>query len=454
MRFIVLPWMLISLAFAEICHNDILGLIAKIDPLVKIGARIDRSIEPVFHDRFAFVIGSKDSSQSLYVIRFPDQKIIHEQRLKKTAVIDNLSFNSEKGYVVSRRGDREIEKLRGFRIQVRPREPISYNEVWRHMEINPYDLNNLPTIPIRLFRFFKDRIFDFFVGSRSRAVIVEGTDVRRVGITKPIHPMGIGVSGRVNFFNSQYSGLLQGGSFPVIGRLSISQGNAGKEVAKSWWRRFLGLKAKPQKRSVSMALKVFPTEDLNEKVITANAVFQNDLNGEVLDNFLDGVLTNQPALDIRKIRELYEVFTLVGVARGALQNPNDIMRSSPFINPQIRPIHQLTESGLDDVTQVRTPTWLKFQFDEETAIQVHDDFRVELAATIASKHIRYVIFAGDQLDENGEIIWEEVGEIVFDRSILSEGVDQNVLFHHSSLRSEFTGELITPSTVPVPIRVQ
>jgi hypothetical protein len=45
-----------------------------------------------------------------------------------------------------------------------------------------------------------------------------------------------------------------------------------------------------------------------------------------------------------------------------------------------------------------------------------------------------------------EIFWEEVGEMVFDDSVLSRAVVQNILSHLSSLRSKFTGDLVRMSS--------
>lgn len=90
---------------------------------------------------------------------------------------------------------------------------------------------------------------------------------------------------------------------------------------------------------MAAAFKIFNSNDPNEKTITAKALFQNDLNGEKLDDYISGVMTNQPQINFLKIRKLYEVFTLFGVAKGALSNPNDLKKSFPFMNPQLRPLH-------------------------------------------------------------------------------------------------------------------
>ena len=83
----------------------------------------------------------------------------------------------------------------------------------------------------------------------------------------------------------------------------MSQGNASKFAPRTWLRQLFGLPAQRQRRSVALAIKVFPTEVSDKRVVTANAVFQNDLNGEFLENYIDGVMTNQPNLNVPLIRK-------------------------------------------------------------------------------------------------------------------------------------------------------
>ena len=62
--------------------------------------------------------------------------------------------------------------------------------------------------------------------------------------------------------------------------------------------------------------------------------------------------------------------------------------------------------------------------------------------------VAYQIFAADTKDAEGNIQWEEIGQMVFNESYLSEGVDKNLLFYHPSLRSPVTGELRLSDTKP------
>jgi hypothetical protein len=414
-------------------------------------ARLD--ITPVFYDKFISYIRNTDQGSEVVVRRLEDGQIQFKKAVETDDVVEIL-FNRKKGTLNLKKTNLKLKRIWGYSIKPIEREPVSYNEVLKAMELRPYDVRELPTIPLQMFRFFANRLLEFFVGNRSVEILKDGRDYRKVGMDKPIHPMGIGVEGKIVFKKTKYSGVFAGGEFPMLGRLSISQGNPSKYKERTWFQRMTGAPADREKRSVAAAFKVFNTQDKDEKVVTANALFQNDLNGEVLENYIDGVMTNQPQIDFLKIRQAYEVFTLMGVVRGALANPNDLKKTFPFINPQLRPLHQFAEMGVDDPLAVVTPTWIKLQSEDGQEIIVRDDFREELLETIQNKGLRYDIFLADEVDEQGEIIWERAGHMEFEKTILSQGVDQNVLFHHDGLRSPFTGEIVDPDVVPVPVRSQ
>ncbi|MCR9204931.1 MAG: hypothetical protein NXH75_10155 [Halobacteriovoraceae bacterium] len=411
------------------------------------------SIEPAFFGNFvAYTRATEYGERAVAVRRTSDGKMIKELKVKDREV-ETLVFDQKKGRLYQKGINGRLFRVKGFRLKTIERAPVSYDEVLKVMKQGTYDIERLPAIPLQMFRYFRKGIIEFFVGKRSTEILVKGIDYRAKGMAKPIHPMGIGVEGKITFKKTRFSGIFSGGEFPVLGRLSISQGNASKYKPRTWMQTLLGKPATEQERSVAAAFKVFPTDNKKEKVVTANALFQNDLNGELLDDYISGVMTNQPQLNVLKIRKLYEVFTLLGVAKGALSNPNDVKSTFPFINPQVRPLHQFAEAGVDNPADVVVPKWIKIQAVEGQNIVSADDFRIELEETIQQTGLKYKIFLADSVDENKEILWEEAGEVSFDNSILSKGVDENLLFHHDGLRSPFTGEMVDNEVVPVPKRV-
>lgn len=206
------------------------------------------------------------------------------------------------------------------------------------------------------------------------------------------------------------------------------------------------MKCTAQKRSTALALKLFSSPDHNEPVITANAVFQNDLNGLLAApnkalNFLESSQTNHPGLDLTKIRYSYEILTLLGVAFGSFKTPKDQMSKFPFINPQIRPVHSFAELGVNKPEDVRTPVWIQIRPIRKQAPVEHSDFRLEIVDTLAKEgSLIYEVYVSDRRDDRGEIQWTLAGNLVFTEAILSEGVDKNLLFAHDKLNSEFTGK--------------
>lgn len=315
-------------------------------------------------------------------------------------------------------------------------QPSSYNEVLAAMERAPYDEKNLPVIPIQMWKFIGKQM-SFFVGKRSKEILNDTRDVRAEPMEKPIHPMGVGLVGVLRMHPSSWSGVFAGGEFPVLARASISQGNPYKTLPDGT----------PQKRSTALALKIFNTKDPNQKVKTANPVFQNDLNGKIGNdgksalNYLESAQTNQPNLDFTKIRKSYEFLTLLGVAFGSFSTPSDRMAKFPYINPQIRPVHSMAELGVRHPSDVKTPTWIQIKPRLKESPVEHSDFRLEMTETLErDSQIVYDISVSDVRDDAGNIQWVPVGELVFNRAILSEGVDKNILFSHDKLNSDFTGE--------------
>jgi hypothetical protein len=311
----------------------------------------------------------------------------------------------------------------------------SFDDVVAVMNRRPYDVGNLPVIPLQMFKWLGNRL-SFLVAKRSKEILIDKRDYREVGLEKPIHPMGVGLTGKLVMKPTRWSGLFRGGEYLVAARASISQGNPFKIQADG----------RAQLRSTAMAVKVFGTPaDRGLDVRTANAVFQNNLNGLLGSNgeplnYLESTQTNQPGIDFSKVNQAYQWETLLGVAYGSVMNRKDHMSKVPFINPQIRPVHSWSEFSETDPRTVKTPTWVMLKPVLTNMPLNESDFRLEITKTLERDgQLKYELFAADQQDSRGKIQWESVGSMIFDHSILSEGVDKNLLFPHDSLNSGFTG---------------
>ncbi|MBC7742720.1 MAG: hypothetical protein H7061_11010 [Bdellovibrionaceae bacterium] len=314
----------------------------------------------------------------------------------------------------------------------------SFNEVVEVMQNEPYDPSNLPLIPIRVFKWAGNKL-NFFVAQRSKEILIDKRDYRQVGVEKPIHPMGVGLTGKMVMLNSRWSGIFRGGIYSVVARASISQANPFKYKNDG----------SMQKRSTAMGIKVFSSVDNFTSGPTANAVFQNNLNGLLGEdgkplNYLESAQTNEPGLSLSKIRNAYEVGTLFGVAFGSLTTKLDRMQQLPFINPQIRPVHSLAQFGEKNPSEIRVPIWVKISPVRQHQASDEKDFRLEIFRTLQMNGtIEYELFAADTKNSAQEIVWEKVGQLVFDRAILSKGVDQNLLFSHDALNSSMTEKKFT-----------
>ncbi len=331
----------------------------------------------------------------------------------------------------------------------------SYQEVLLAMKMEPYDLKDLPVRPITLFRAIANKLLpNFFVGTRSAEILQDKRDFRTVGLPKPIHPMGVGFEGTLEMTTSRWSGAFRGGSFPVLARASISQGNPLKVSQPSTIGKILGSTPKAQPRSTAFALKIFESSDPHLQQKTANIVFQNDLNGQINSDgtaihWNQAAQTNHPALSLAKIRHFYEVLTLIGVAVGSFNTPQDRTTRFPFINPAIRPVHSLAEMGEKSVSEVRTPTWVMLRPSKQMEIVARDDFRLELYATAEkNSELVYELHATDSFDSSGQKNWERVGTLRLKNAILSKGVDEIVLFPHDTMVSSFTGAQLFIPTEP------
>ena len=142
----------------------------------------------------------------------------------------------------------------------------SYTEVLKVMQQDPYDPSHLPVQPITLFRKVgKSLIPSFNVAKRSREILQDTRDYRIIGEPKPIHPMGVGFEGVLSLRPTRWSGAFAGGNFPVLARASISQGNPFRYDPNT---------GKPQTRTSALALKIFPTNQLDALQKTAQVVFK------------------------------------------------------------------------------------------------------------------------------------------------------------------------------------
>ena len=333
----------------------------------------------------------------------------------------------------------------------------SYNEVRAALQSDPYDYANLPTIPIVNFSLDAWRAgADVF--TRSIQILIERHVLLEVPRPKPIHPMGLGIAGTLEFYPGQtdYSGVFRGGSFPVLGRFSISQGNPGRTELR---REHLGvvgpIQEIPQVRSTTMGLLVFdPKLEAHQISPIVSLVLQDDLNGKLASDgespfVLEQTILNKPEFDPSKLTDrelarLYHFGTLAGVFVGARssflervgEDPNGVEETRFGVNALLRPPHGFANFGETDPDQIKSPVWMKFV---PRGLNLHrrlDDFRKEVFETIRDGGpVIYDVFAGHEfVRATGEIRYQHVGEFRMEEAFApSKGADQRVIIPHADV---------------------
>lgn len=330
----------------------------------------------------------------------------------------------------------------------------SYEDVLTAMIANPYDYSNLPTIPIINFNF---QTGEYEVGNRSRDILRERHVILNEYRRKPIHPMGIPVSGSMTFFKSnKYSGVFRGGTFPILSRFSISQGNPSRFEPRSQMQISLNRTPSPQVRSVTMGILLFDPNVASDQVSPiVSLVLQNDLNGKVNENtgqadyFLDETVLNKPEFDPRGLLpptgRIYQYGTLGGVFFGALQTPFELTEADAQgieattlgVDPLLRPPHGFANFGENDPSKIRPPVWMKFvpRASNPPLIKM-DDFRQEIYESLIQNGPRtYDIYVSDTFNSlTKDKIWEHAGFFTVDNAYLpSAGSDMGMIVPHGDV---------------------
>ena len=342
----------------------------------------------------------------------------------------------------------KAKELEATEIGLHHLKPVeSYNDVLAAITANPYDYRDLPIIPIVNFDFSS---LKYPVGVRSRDILTERHVILPEYRRKPIHPMGIPVEGKMVFYGGfPWTGVFRGGEFPVIARLSLSQGNPLRtEVLRDGT-------TVPQVRSSTMGILLFdPNKDADQVSPIVSLVLQNDLNGIVnpdtgeANNFLDQTVLNKPLFDPGKLvsdeARLYHYGTLGGVFFGALQSPWESSKGSqpqdvesPLlgVDPLLRPPHGFANFGETNPREIQTPVWLSVRpRAANPEIVYRNDFRQEIYETLQQGSYIYDIYASDTVNSKGEKIWEHVGHFEILRAHLpSQGADEGIIIPHADV---------------------
>jgi hypothetical protein len=234
---------------------------------------------------------------------------------------------------------------------------------------------------------------------------------------KLIQPNGICFAGRWRIdAPSPYTGLLATGAQALaIVRASVS----------------LGETSRGQRRSFAMAIKLFPTDDAEAVVPTANLFVMDSVAGSMTPHFLDAVLDNDP--DLGGLPS----FAHLGLALRIRSDLTAVDRALSPDGPDLtyRPVTAAATAGLaSDATSV-SPRWLRLSVRAGTPRVDAIDFRDELRLS------RYpegrlgweVEAAAAHPRGKGAAAWQRIGTLGLSESVTSRTCDARLHFAHPLL---------------------
>ena len=226
---------------------------------------------------------------------------------------------------------------------------------------------------------------------------------------KLAHPNGICLSGIWSITEKNpYSGYFKQNSKALI----IARASSAMSKTKQGQMRAFGL-----------ASKLFASLDPKEvlKTDTANFFVIDDLGGSDADYFTEVELTNEP-----KVSMTSEVVKNLLYAIKVAKSFSDADKHSG-----IRELYEISYLGEDDRSKVITPKWIKIK--AKNIQKKHSkDFRSELSIKDGKKLVFEIEVASKEKD--GKKDWKHIGEIIFDRSVVSKSCDHRLHFHHPKFK--------------------
>jgi hypothetical protein len=283
----------------------------------------------------------------------------------------------------------------------------SFNGVWDILTESPY--SNLPQKKVTFGSFFSRGVN--LLQQSSKRTVSNQNDILPY-FNKLLHPNGVCLSGEWNIQKeNEYSGFFKKGSKGlIIARASTTLSNTR---AGSY-------------RGFGLAGKIFPTNNQNSTVKTANFFLIDNLVGTYAKNFTRVDLTNQPGL-FPPFSFSIPFLIPVGIAASKALSAADI-------NPGIRQVYSISQLGEHLSSNIKTPKWMKFSGVKNETISNQKDFREELREHILiSNKLTFKISVASKTDETGKK-WKDIGEVIFRDTIASEGCDHRLHFHHNKFK--------------------
>jgi hypothetical protein len=302
-----------------------------------------------------------------------------------------------------------------FTLPLAAQEPYQgsrFADVWGQVNSDPYAA--LPQYEVKVSKFFAG-LKDLMLES-SKRTLSDQSDVLPY-FEKLVHPNGICLKGTWNITEpSPYSGAFrQGTKNMIIVRASTALTNTKSD----------------QNRAFGIAGKIFPTADEfhGEPVETANFFTIENLGGTRKKYFMDSVNTN----DIIQINPSFTAFmkSLEGLV---VARDFPLAEGSNLQTALIRELYPISELGLQDGEAAVTPIWMKIEAADGMPRIDAEDFRDELNIANYPEGLRFSISVASQGKRFGDKVWQKIGFIDVEESVVSESCDHRLHFAHPRAR--------------------
>ena len=283
----------------------------------------------------------------------------------------------------------------------------SFQDVWTQVASDP--LTILP----------QDKVSFGKLSSWGKNIILEDAErtlKEHADILKPFdklaHPNGICLKGIWEIDKgNRYSGYFKNNSKAlIIARASSALSNTHRGEI----------------RSFGFAGKIFPSlnpHQINQEN-TANFFLIDDLGGTKAVHYTDVTLTNEPSVSVNSevLKNILYVLELANTFAKVDKNPG------------IRQLYEISELGEKNHANIITPKWMKVEAKTGQTVNA-EDFRDELRIAPHKKLIFHISVASAE-DSQGKKVWETIGTITFDTSVVSTSCDHQLHFHHPKWRSD------------------
>jgi hypothetical protein len=195
-------------------------------------------------------------------------------------------------------------------------------------------------------------------------------------------------------------------------------------------------------RSLSLVARLFPTTNPNhaEPLRAASFITQQDIGGDYADYINDAELRNAPNTTLWRRGAGMPILAITGAVLSYVDK-----------KPSIRQLYEIAELGKSASEPTRAPTFMRLLVaPEQPRIQGEAlDFRDEVMAQIYDKGdprpkraLKFHVEVSDEGTTAGPSFrerrtfrnWRHIGNITFDRAVISYNGDFVIHFHHPTWR--------------------